>query len=63
MGSLTAVAQQSPKRRAVLKTSLNAYSFNKLLNDNLKGRGKGITLPDLLDYCADLTGTSIHASR
>jgi sugar phosphate isomerase/epimerase len=36
-----------------LKTSLNAYSFNKALNDNLKGRGKGMTLFDLLDYCAE----------
>jgi sugar phosphate isomerase/epimerase len=36
-----------------LKTSLNAYSFNKALNDNLKGRGKGVTLFDLLDYCAE----------
>jgi sugar phosphate isomerase/epimerase len=36
-----------------LKTSLNAYSFNKALNDNIKGRGKGITLFDLLDYCAE----------
>ena len=37
----------------MLKTSLNAYSFNKALNDNLKGRGKGVTLFDLLDYCAE----------
>jgi sugar phosphate isomerase/epimerase len=33
--------------------SLNAYSFNKTLNDNLKGRGKGTTLLELLDYCAE----------
>jgi sugar phosphate isomerase/epimerase len=38
---------------ARLKTSLNAYSFNKALNDNLKERGKGLTLFDLLDYCAE----------
>ena len=35
-----------------LKVSLNAYSFSKLLNDQNKGRGKGITLFDLLDFCA-----------
>jgi sugar phosphate isomerase/epimerase len=51
----TARAQMPIKRAggAKLKTSLNAYSFNKLLNDNLKGRGKGITLLELLDYCAE----------
>ena len=38
---------------ARLKTSLNAYSFNKTLNDQLKGRGKGMSLFDLLDYCAE----------
>jgi sugar phosphate isomerase/epimerase len=50
-----ALAQQ-PIRRVGgprFKTSLNAYSFNKLLNDNIKGRGKGITLLELLDYCAE----------
>ncbi|MFT5368182.1 MAG: sugar phosphate isomerase/epimerase [Candidatus Latescibacterota bacterium] len=31
---------------AILKTGLNAYSFNKALND-------GLTLFDLLDYCAE----------
>src|SRR5215470_17887743 len=35
-----------------LKVSLNAYSFSKMLNDQNKGRGKGITLFDLLDFCA-----------
>jgi sugar phosphate isomerase/epimerase len=47
---------QTPIKRAggpKLKTSLNAYSFNKALNDNLKGRGKGVTLFELLDYCAE----------
>src|SRR3954469_14191264 len=37
---------------ASLKISLNAYSFSKLLNDQNKGRGKGITLLELLDFCA-----------
>jgi sugar phosphate isomerase/epimerase len=36
-----------------LKTSLNAYSFNQTLNDHLKGRGKGMTLFELLDFCAE----------
>jgi sugar phosphate isomerase/epimerase len=47
---------QTPIKRAGgahLKVSLNAYSFNKTLNDNLKGRAKGMTLLELLDYCAE----------
>jgi len=43
-----AFAQRSGK----LKTSLNAYSFNKLLNDAIRGRGEGTTLPKLLDFAA-----------
>src|SRR5438045_3900466 len=35
-----------------LKVSLNAYSFSKLLNDQIKHRGPGISLMDLLDFCA-----------
>jgi sugar phosphate isomerase/epimerase len=38
---------------AKLKTSLNAYSFSKDLNDHIKGRGPGMTLFDLLDFCAE----------
>ena len=37
-------AAQTPIKRAGgprFKLSLNAYSFNKLLNDNLRDRGKG----------------------
>ena len=37
-----------------LKTSLNAYSFSKALNDQLTGQGAGISLFDLLEFCADL---------
>jgi sugar phosphate isomerase/epimerase len=47
---------QAPIKRvggARLKTSLNAYSFTKMLNDQIKGRGKGMTLFDLLDFCAE----------
>jgi hypothetical protein len=36
-----------------LKTSLNAYSFNKVLSDHLKGSGKGMSLFELLDFCAE----------
>jgi sugar phosphate isomerase/epimerase len=49
-------AAQTPIKRAggpKFKTSLNAYCFNKALNDHLKGRGQGVTLFDLLDYCAE----------
>ncbi|MBW8885825.1 MAG: sugar phosphate isomerase/epimerase, partial [Planctomycetia bacterium] len=36
-----------------LKTSLNAYSFSKPLNDAAKMRGPGMSLFQLLDYCAE----------
>jgi sugar phosphate isomerase/epimerase len=55
-------AFQEPIKRAGgprLKTSLNAYSFNKTLNDHLKGRGKGMTLLELLDFCAELNFDAI----
>lgn len=35
-----------------LKTSLNAYSFNKMLNDRIKGRGEGITLIQVCEFAA-----------
>lgn len=37
---------------AQLKVSLNAYSFSKLLNDFNKKRGPGVSLMQLLDFCA-----------
>lgn len=46
---------QTPIKRGggpKLKISLNAYSFARPLNDHLRGRGKGITLLELLDFCA-----------
>jgi sugar phosphate isomerase/epimerase len=49
------VRAQTPIPRtggAWLKTSLNAYSFSKPLNDAAKMRGPGMSLMDLLDYCA-----------
>lgn len=35
-----------------VKVALEAYSFSKLLNDNAKGRGSGMSLFDLLDFAA-----------
>ena len=54
LSGATAGAKEPIKRTggSSLKTSLNAYSFSKLLNDQVKGRGPGITLFDLLDFCA-----------
>jgi sugar phosphate isomerase/epimerase len=54
--SLRPACAQAPIKRLggpKLKLSLNAYSFNKALNDQIKGRGKGVTLFDLLDFCAE----------
>ncbi|HEV3203802.1 MAG TPA: sugar phosphate isomerase/epimerase family protein [Gemmataceae bacterium] len=53
-GKTTALAQTPIPRVGgpKLKVSLNAYSFSKALNDNIKGRGKGMTLLELLDFCA-----------
>jgi hypothetical protein len=50
-------AAQAPIKRAGgprLKTSLNAYSYSETLNDQLKGRGKGTSLFDLLEFCAEV---------
>ena len=57
VGAGQSASAQTPIERTGgprLKTSLNAYSFNKALNDQLKGRGKGVSLFDLLHICADL---------
>jgi sugar phosphate isomerase/epimerase len=35
-----------------LKISLNAYSFARLLNDRLLGRGEGLSLEQLAEFCA-----------
>jgi sugar phosphate isomerase/epimerase len=59
------IAQKPIDRKGVsfVRTSLNAYSFNSMLNEGLKGGGKGIDIFALLDFCAqnnfdavDLTG-------
>jgi sugar phosphate isomerase/epimerase len=52
---LCALAEAAPAKRkeaAVLKISLNAYSFHKLLNDAISGRSGGITLIHLLEFAA-----------
>ena len=46
---LCALAVQA---KPVYKTSLNAYSFNKMLNDSIKGRGAGITLVQVMEFAA-----------
>jgi hypothetical protein len=50
-----AVAQTPIKRvsGARVKTGLNAYSFVRTLNDQLKGRAKGTSLFELIDFCAE----------
>src|SRR3989440_11304111 len=56
---------QEPIRRvgsASLKVSLNASSFSKLLNDQIKKRGPGISLMDLLDFCAKNNFDAIDAT-
>jgi sugar phosphate isomerase/epimerase len=55
IAGLSAVAREPVKRvgDARLKISLNAYSFSKALNDRIKGRGPGMSLFDLLDFCAE----------
>jgi hypothetical protein len=48
-------ATESPIARvggSELKVSLNAYSFTKLLNDQIKNRGPGVSLFDVLEFCA-----------
>jgi sugar phosphate isomerase/epimerase len=51
----SAQAAIEPVKRAggpLLKVSLNAYSFAKMLNDHALGRGEGLSLVQLADYCA-----------
>jgi len=50
MAALPAIGKSAPGK--ALKVSLNAYSFNKLLNDAIRGRGEGTTLMKLLDFAA-----------
>src|SRR5581483_522757 len=51
----SALATVEPPKRVggpLLKVSCNAYSFGRLLNDQLLGRGKGMSLFELADFCA-----------
>src|SRR5713101_2083213 len=53
LAPLCVAAQETTKRPIqTLKVSLNAYSFNKLLNDSIRGRGEGVTLLQLLEFAA-----------
>jgi sugar phosphate isomerase/epimerase len=63
--STNAMAQKPVLRHggSYVRTSLNAYSFNSLLNEGMKNNGKGMNLFQLLDFAAennfdaiDLTG-------
>ena len=54
LGGLSASAGEPIKRAggAALKVSLNAYCFNKLLNDYTLDHSQGISLMALLEFCA-----------
>jgi sugar phosphate isomerase/epimerase len=55
-GSDVVRAAIEPIRRQggpVLKISLNAYSFAKLLNERMQANGQGMTLVKLVEYCAE----------
>jgi sugar phosphate isomerase/epimerase len=59
------LAALSPIRRVggpKLKVALNAYSFSKDLNDHIKGRGAGMSLFDLLDFCAENNFDAVDAT-
>lgn len=61
-GAVTAVPVLAQSRKQVLKTSLNAYSFNKMLNDKIKGRGEGISLLQVCDFAAKCKFDAIDAT-
>jgi len=63
--SLSLPAQKPFERKlpSTVKTSLNAYSFNEMLSNHIKGKPNGMTLFELLDFTAknnfdaiDITG-------
>src|SRR5262249_31699164 len=47
-----AAPSEQPAKVSRLRTSLNAYSFSKLLNDFNKGLTPGISLLELVDFSA-----------
>lgn len=54
-GSSAALAAIEPPKRvggANLKISLNAYSFARLLNDRLQGRGAGMSVSEFAEFAA-----------
>ncbi|MBI5690160.1 MAG: sugar phosphate isomerase/epimerase [Verrucomicrobia bacterium] len=53
-GAIRAAPAAPPSRVGgpSLKLSLNAYSFARLLNDRLLGRGDGLSLEQLAEFCA-----------
>ena len=54
--NINSIFAQNPIQRkggTYFRISLQSYAFNKLLNDNVKGRGKGMSLYDLMDFCAE----------
>ena len=56
VASSAAEVELTPIKRsgdgASLKTSVNAYSFTKLLNAKMKHGGEGMDLYDVVDFCA-----------
>ena len=61
-GALAALPLAAQTKKQGLKTSLNAYSFNKMLNDRIKGRGAGITLLQVCDFAAKCKFDAIDAT-
>jgi sugar phosphate isomerase/epimerase len=56
LGGTSASGAPQPVRRAGgprLKLSLNAFSFNQLLQNHLQGKSPGLSLLELLDFCAE----------
>jgi sugar phosphate isomerase/epimerase len=55
LGTTSVFAAVEPPKRVggpLLKVSCNAYSFGKLLNDQVLGRGAGMSLIELVEFCA-----------
>jgi sugar phosphate isomerase/epimerase len=48
-----AQAKTERKKGVSVKVALQSYSFSKLLNDNIKGRGAGMSMDELLDFSAE----------
>ena len=49
---LCAAGARAATNKPALKISLNAYSFNKVLNDSIKAPGQGATLLQVLEFAA-----------